>query len=130
MTKYVNKIQHGSASSSAEFSVKQFIKSYDFTSPSWDNLPSGFPNVDDDGLTREEAHLLEAIKMAWLVADERRSYTIYKYILVNRMAGLRIANTTLTLIFASGFFMFLISMTYYLNIKYHLGLAFLTEFFA
>jgi hypothetical protein len=110
--------------------LKHFIKSYDFTNPSWDNLPSGFPNVGEDGLTKEEIHLLDAIKMAWLVADEKRSYTIYKYILINRMAGLRIANTTLTLLFASGFFLFLISMTYYLNIKYDLGFQFLTEYFA
>ena len=68
--------------------------------------------------------------MAWLVTDEKRSYTIYKYILINRMAGLRIANTTLTIVFASGLFLFLISMTYYLNIKYDLGFQFLAEFFA
>ena len=110
--------------------IKHFIKSYDFTSPSWDNLPSGFPNISEEGLTKEETHLLDAIKLAWLVADEQHSNTIYKYILINRMAGLRIANTTLTLLFASGFFLFLISMTYYINIKYNLGLLFLTEFFA
>jgi len=110
--------------------IKEFIKNYDFANPAWDNLPSGFPNINEEGLMNEEVHLLEAIKMAWLVADEKRTYTIYKYILINRMAGLRIANTTLTLIFVSGLFLFLTSMTYYLNIKLDLGFQFLTEFFA
>lgn len=110
--------------------LRQFIRSFNFPNPSWDNLPVGFPNISEEGLSKEEAHLLDAIKLAWLVADEKRSYTIYKYILINRMAGLRIANTTFTLLFASGFFLFLISMTYYINIKYDLGLGFLTEFFA
>jgi len=110
--------------------TKHFIKNFNFPNPSWDNLPSGFPNISEEGLSKEETHLLEAIKMAWLVADEKRSYTIYKYILINRMAGLRIANTTLTLLFASGFFLFLVSMTYYINIKYNLGFQFLTEYFA
>lgn len=110
--------------------IKEFIKGYNFSNPSWDNLPTGFPNISKAGLTKEEAHLLEAIKLAWLVADEKRSYTIYKYLLINRMAGLRIANTTLTIVFASGLFLFLVSITYYLNIKYDLGFQFLTEFFA
>lgn len=109
---------------------KQFIKDFNFSNPDWSNLPSGFPNIEIDGLTKEETHLLEAIKIAWLVSEEEQTNTIYKYILLNRMAGLRIANATFTLAFASGFFLFLISTTYYLNIKYNLGLGFLTEFFA
>ncbi len=110
--------------------IKQFIKGYNFTNPSWDNLPNGFPNVSKVGLTKEEVHLLDAIKIAWLVADEEQTNTIYKYLLLNRMAGLRIINTTFTILFLSGFSLFLVSMTYYLNIKYDLGFQFLTEFFA
>lgn len=110
--------------------IKRFIRNHNFTNPDWTDLPGGFPNINEEGLSKEEAHLLDAIKLAWLVADEKRSCTIYKYILINRMAGLRIANTTLTLFFASGLFLFLISMTYYINIKYNLGIGFLTEFFA
>lgn len=110
--------------------IKEFIKDYDFTNPTWENLPSGFPNLDQEGLTKEEVHLLEAIKMAWLVADEEKTNTIYKYILMNRMAGLRIINTTFTILFVSGFSLFLVSISYYLNIKYELGFQFLTEYFA
>ena len=110
--------------------TKQFIHNFNFTNPNWENLPSGFPNLNEKGLNKEETHLLEAIKLAWVVTEEKQTNTIYKYILLNRMAGLRIANTTFTLVFASGFFLFLISITYYINIEYNLGLGFLTEFFA
>ena len=110
--------------------LKQFIRDYNFTNPSWDNLPIGFPNVSEADLNKEEVHLLEAIKMAWLVADEEKTNTIYKYVLLNRMAGLRIINTSFTILFVSGFSLILISVTYYLNIKYDLGFQFLTEYFA
>ena len=43
--------------------LKTFINNYDFTNPTWENLPVGFPNVSEKGLSKEETHLLEAIKM-------------------------------------------------------------------
>ena len=45
---------------------KSYIKNFDFANPEWDKLPRGFPNLEKIELTREEGHLLDAIKLAWL----------------------------------------------------------------
>ena len=48
------------------YKTKIFIKNFNFPNPSWDNLPVGFPNLPKDGLTIQEGHLLDAIKLAWI----------------------------------------------------------------
>lgn len=44
--------------------TKIFIKKFDFTNPDWSDLPETFPNLPKTGLTRQEEHLLDAIKLA------------------------------------------------------------------
>lgn len=51
--------------------LRVFIRSWDFTNPSWGNLPAGFPDFDKKGLTREEGHLLDGIKLAWMAGEGR-----------------------------------------------------------
>lgn len=51
--------------------VRRFIAGFNFVEPNWDNLPGGFPNLDKTGLTKEEGHLLNGIKLAWLTSAGR-----------------------------------------------------------
>jgi len=48
------------------YSVKRFIANFNFPNPDWEKLPSGFPNLPINGLTKEEKYLLEGIKLAWI----------------------------------------------------------------
>ncbi len=56
--------------------VKRFIAGFDFPEPDWGNLPDGFPNLDKKGLSKEEGHLLDGIKLAWVTSEGRE--TLYK----------------------------------------------------
>lgn len=55
--------------------LSRFIRTWDFANPTWDSLPAGFPNLPKTGLTREEGHLLDGIRLAW-TASEGRDYLI------------------------------------------------------
>lgn len=46
--------------------LKTFIQEFNFPNPDWTVLPKGFPNLSKKGLTKEEGHLLDGIKLAWL----------------------------------------------------------------
>lgn len=47
------------------YQTKRFIAEFNFPDPDWDNLPVGFPRMPEKDLTREECHLLDAIKLAY-----------------------------------------------------------------
>lgn len=47
------------------YQIKKFVNEFNFPDPDWDNLPIGFPRVPEENLTREECHLLDAIKLAY-----------------------------------------------------------------
>ncbi len=49
--------------------LKQFVSEFNFPDPSWENLPSGFPEVSKKGLNREQSHLLDAIILAWTATN-------------------------------------------------------------
>lgn len=51
--------------------TKQLITEFNFPNPDWNNLPSGFPRLDKAGLTRQEGHLLDGIKLAWIASEGR-----------------------------------------------------------
>src|SRR3989338_155573 len=53
----------------SNFKLKTFINGFNFPSPSWENLPEGFPNLDKDGLTVQEGHLLDAIRLAYFANE-------------------------------------------------------------
>jgi len=55
--------------------TKRFIRNFYFPSPSWENLPVGFPNLSRDGLTYEETLLLDAIKLAYVNEVGRKTFT-------------------------------------------------------
>ena len=54
-----------------KLSIKKFIKEFSFPEPDWTSLPEGFPKLNKTGLTRQEGHLLDGIKLAWVVSDGR-----------------------------------------------------------
>ena len=56
--------------------VKGFVKEFDFPNPDWSSLPDGFPNLSKEGLTKQERHLLDGIKLTWVVSEGRE--TLYK----------------------------------------------------
>lgn len=45
--------------------LKDFIKTFDFQKPNWDNLPKDFPYCPIDNLTSEEVGKLNSIKTLW-----------------------------------------------------------------
>lgn len=47
------------------YTTKQFISEFNFAEPDWGSLPPNLPKIPKDGLTREESHLLDAIKLAY-----------------------------------------------------------------
>lgn len=53
------------------YSLAEFVLSWDFENPKWENLPPGFPHCDKRGLTKQEGHLLDGIKLAWLTSEGR-----------------------------------------------------------
>ena len=57
------------------YKIKSFVKTFNFPSPDWENLPVDFPNLPTINLTKEEKCLLDAIKLAWLTetAEGRKS---------------------------------------------------------
>jgi len=56
--------------------LKKSINSWDFSNPNWNKLPPGFPDCNLNGLTtKQERHLFDGIKLAWL-ASEGRNYLI------------------------------------------------------
>lgn len=56
-------------------SLKSFVNNWDFANPNWSFLPPNFPNIPKNGLSREEGHLLDGIKLAWM-ASEGRDYLV------------------------------------------------------
>lgn len=56
--------------------LKQFIHSFNFPDPSWDNVPSNFPSVSKQDLSKAEKGMLTAIMLAWYI--ERGRNIVYK----------------------------------------------------
>lgn len=98
--------------------IKTFIKNYNLAEPEWDNLPEGFPVFDISCLTKNEKIMWEIIYMAW-INDHKSEY-------FSRKAINATWTSLLFFIVGSAF----ISLMYYFNANYHLGLKFLTDFFA
>ena len=101
--------------------LKKFIKEFYFPNPSWKNLPIGFPKGSRDGLNREERHLLEAIVTIWKM--ENGGY----------LGSLPFGNLTrlsLNFAFYSILAFSLVSFTYFINVRFNLGISLLTEIFA
>lgn len=66
--------------------IKKFIQGFKFESPNWENLPPNFPNIPKKGLSREEKHLLDAIKTAWYLNERGRSLLYKKTLLISILA--------------------------------------------
>lgn len=112
--------------------LKSFVNNFNFPEPSWENLPTDFPYCDLNGLTVQEKHLYDAIKTMWIFQNKQKSFDrfliIYKPVFIS--AGTKL---TISAVLAGSTFviiMTLVSITYYLNIRFNLGLTFLTDFFA
>jgi len=69
-------------------SLRKFITDFNFPNPDWTSLPEGFPNLDKSGLTKEESHLLDGIKLAWVVSEGRE--TLYKTTAKRAFVGIAI----------------------------------------
>lgn len=55
--------------------LMHFINNFSFPNPDWNVLPADFPNISKTGLTKEEGHLLDGIKLAWL-SSKGKAYFI------------------------------------------------------
>ena len=51
--------------------LNKFVNEFDFPEPDWTTLPEGFPNLSKNGLSKEEGHLLDGIKLAWVTSEGR-----------------------------------------------------------
>lgn len=56
------------------YELREYINTFDFPEPDWSNLPVGFPSLDKTGLTKEEGHLLDGIRLAWLTSEGREVF--------------------------------------------------------
>ena len=67
--------------------VKNYIKTFDFSAPDWDELPNGFFSSDKSLLTREEQGLHSGIFYAWLIyrTDVLRKEILQEKLLQNRL---------------------------------------------
>jgi hypothetical protein len=98
--------------------LKKYVREFDFENPEWGNKPEMFKVVSRNELNKEEMHLLEAIKMAWLVSHPKSFYVK------------RVFNTALGGVTLSAVLIGIVMASYYINVEYKLGWVFLTEFFA
>jgi hypothetical protein len=98
--------------------IINFVKNYNILEPDWSKLPPGFPNCDISELNNEEKIIWEIIVLAW-INEHPVDYL-----------GQKVTNTaflSLALLLVSTIF---VSFLYYADIKFNLGLKFLTDFFA
>lgn len=51
------------------YELRKYINTFNFPEPDWSNLPAGFPSLDKTGLTKEESHLLDGIRLAWITSE-------------------------------------------------------------
>ena len=109
--------------------TKLFISNFDFRDPDFGGVPDGFPLVSKAGLTREEEHLLEAITTAWIMQQPSIPNSLYAYVRSSNFINASF-KASVNVFILSIIFLGFITTAYYLNIEYHLGLTFLTEFFA
>jgi hypothetical protein len=98
--------------------VKNFIKNYNIASPDWNKIPTGYPYCDTSELNHQEKIIWDAAKIAWI------NEHLIDYI------GQIIANGTIASIVLILISTVLISLLYYADVNYHLGLSFLTNLFA
>ena len=68
--------------------TKRFIAEFNFPNPDWSNLPAGFLDLDKTGLTKEESHLLDGIKLAWIASKGRGVF--YKTVAKRAFVGIAI----------------------------------------
>lgn len=70
------------------YSLAEFIRSWDFANPRWENLPEGFLHCDTSALTtKQERHLYDAIKTMWLVSSYGRK-VLYKTVAKRAVVGM------------------------------------------
>ena len=50
-------------------SYKSYINNFNFPDPDWEKLPDGFFSLSKKGLTKEEGHLFDAIKLAYFANE-------------------------------------------------------------
>lgn len=98
--------------------LKIFIKEYDIASPDWSKLPAGYPNCDTSCLSFDEKIIWDASYLAWV--------NEHPIDFIGRKVTNGLITSTAFLIISTIF----VSFLYYANINYHLGITFLTDFFA
>ena len=54
--------------------TKTFINEFNFRDPDWATLPLNFPKLSKKGLSKVEEHLLDGIKLAWMVSVGRKVF--------------------------------------------------------
>jgi len=59
---------------------KTYINKFNFPNPNWESIPNGIFNLNKKLLSKEESHLLDAIKLAWLTGTEKGRTILYKNI--------------------------------------------------
>ena len=59
-------------------SYKSYTKNFNFENPNWEDFPGGFLDITKTDLTKEESHLLDAIKLAWLTTTSTGRKYLFK----------------------------------------------------
>ncbi len=81
-----------------EYKTKAFIRSFNFSNPDWRKLSSSFPYLEENGLTREEKHLLDGIKLAWMATTNKGRKKFYQQIRLTVFTFLLIVLSAFTIL--------------------------------
>lgn len=114
--------------------LTNFIQTFNFADHNWKNVPVGFPNCDVNKLSEIQRTQFEGIKIAWLM-DSNDSYEVLgKSLILNKQLFIFLGNTSaktlLGLTSLSIITFILLSVIYYLNVRFNLGLSFMYNVFS
>ena len=99
-------------------SYTTYIRTFNFTSPSWESLPIGFLERKPEELSTGEELQYNGIKMAYFLENK------------NKELGKMVFRGTLSATTGTFVFVFAVCLLYYLNLNLNLGFTMLTDFFA
>jgi hypothetical protein len=102
--------------------IKKIINNYDFAKADFDNLPKDIFQINRNKLPEDDRVILDGIKFQLMVS---KANNISQYINYSNMIKTVSTGITLTVI---GFL--LISLAYYLNVRFSLGLSIMNDVFA
>jgi hypothetical protein len=83
--------------------TKQFVSEFNFANPRWDKVPADIATLPADGLSKQEEHLFEAIKLAYFTLEGGRKVVIQKAVRTGAISLIVIVISLISLIALTSF---------------------------